>query len=141
MGKMKDLKDYLNESIEVTVYNAEDTTSDPKEYGYDSWREYWEDHGHDRNDESLKPINAKLSGDENKELVKIYRCPKCKNYFHWDGELPDCFDGCHVFIKGEANKKLYLTPLCHGCNHEKGAVTVLRRMLEVAPPKKNKNNN
>ncbi len=133
MIEIKDLQDYLNESIEVTVHNAKGTTSDPNDYGYASWREYWEDHGHDRNDSSMCPINIKFEEGTNK-LEKKYRCPKCGRWYHWDKDTSDCFDGCHVKIKGDKSRKLYITPLCHGCNHEKGDIVVPRRMLEVAPP-------
>lgn len=133
---MKNLSDMINDDMEVTVVNAIDTTSDPHEYGYDSWREYWEANGGNRNDKSLCPMKVKLQGVEKMEFVMRYRCPMCKKTFYWDGELPDCFDGCHVRIKGDDEGPLYITPLCHACNHKDVTVKVPRRMLVVAPPVK-----
>ena len=137
---MADVKKYILGSINTVVYNAPNTTSDPREYGYSSWREYWEDHGHDRNDRSLHPIDTEIVDNETNEIIKKYRCPKCGEYFHWDKDDSDCFDGCHVRIKGDDSGKLYLTPLCHGCNHEKGLIVIPRRMLEEAPPVKTQAN-
>ena len=133
-GKCPGLPKYVNQAIEVPVFNAKDTESDPKEYGYDSWREYWEAKGGDRNDKSLHPIVAKIAGSEDSEMKETYRCPMCGRRFHWDGEIPDCFDGCHMQIEGDEDETLYITPLCHGCNHKDGIVKVPRRMLKLAPP-------
>lgn len=126
--------------IEVRIYNAENTTSDTNEYGYNSWREYWEKKGGDRNDSSLCPMKTKIKEGKKAEFKMRYRCPMCKKTFLWDGEIPDCFDGCHVQIEGDKDETLYITPLCHGCNHAVGTVVVPRRMLKQAPLIKEKDN-
>lgn len=69
-------------------------------------------------------------------------CPKCGTWIdHWqklseqnipndgdcaikgcngrtkDGELAR-IEGCHVMIKGDADKQVYIAPLCSSCNHK-----------------------
>lgn len=129
---MKDLKDYLTN---VVVLNAHDTTSDPHEYGFDSWRDYWEAHGHSRNELEHHRKDVTLKNGKH-EFVEVYRCLMCGKFYQWDGELPDCFDGCHVYIKGERYKGLYIFPFCHACNHSGEEAEVPFDMLVVAPKKK-----
>lgn len=120
----------------VIVLNAHDTTSDPKEYGFDSWRDYWEAHGHSRNDLKHYRKNVELKNGKH-EFVEVYQCLACGKYFQWDGELPDNFDGCHVYIKGKGQEKLYILPLCHACNHCDDEIETPSHLLEPAPKKKN----
>ena len=120
----------------VIVLNAHDTTSDPKEYGYDSWRDYWEAHGHNRNELKHHRMEVKLKNGKY-EFVDVYLCLACGEYFQWDGELPDNFDGCHVYIKGKGQDKQYIFPFCHACNHCDDEVEVPSDLLVPAPKKKN----
>lgn len=138
---MKNLGDMIKENMEVTVRNADGTTSDPHEYGCDSWREYWEKQGGNKEDRLLKPQNIRSIPGEREKFEKRYRCPACGKWFLWDGNAPDCFDGCHVKIKNSNEVSLYIIPLCHACNHADVTVKVPRRMLVVAPPVKDKISN
>lgn len=126
----------FNFEKEVVVRNAYDTTSDPKEYGYNSWREYWEDHGHNRSELKSNRTNVNLKNGKHK-FVEVYQCLACGEYFQWDGELPNNFDGCHVYIKGEGQDKQYIFPFCHSCNHSKDEFKVPSDLLVSAPQKKN----
>lgn len=118
--------------MNVLVTNAPNTAGLlPTTYGYNSWREYWEDNGgwNFHLFRGLKRINV----NGKKKLAATFRCPACGKNFLWDGVAPDCFDGCHVNIVGDATKKLYITPLCHACNQTNVTASVSAVNLIPAP--------
>ena len=116
----------------VYVCNAHNTTDDPRQYGFNSWREYWEAHGQNRfalpNKKRIIWSRSQMQG-----VRDEFQCLACGEYFLWDGTAPDCFDGCHVCIVGDLTQRQYIFPFCHTCNHEDIMVNVPRNMLVPAP--------
>ena len=118
--------------MHVLVKNAPNTASlDPARYGYNSWREYWENNGGRRF--YLFYGLKRISVNGRRKWALIFKCPACGRNFLWDGEAPDCFDGCHVNIVGDISKKLYITPLCHTCNQQNVIARVSKVNLIPAP--------
>lgn len=126
---------FKEKKIFVEVTNAHDTTSDPKIYGYRSWREYWEANGHSRNELNHQRADVELKDDGTHQFIEKYQCVACGKYYQWDGAAPECFDGCHVWIVGDPDQKEYIFPFCHTCNHLDFTVEVRASMLVPAPAK------
>lgn len=118
--------------MSVIVKNAAKTAGlDSGEYGYDSWREYWSNNG-GWNFWLFRGIK-RVNENGQKKWKLTFRCPACGKNYLWNGTAPDCFDGCHVNIVGDATKKLYITPLCHTCNQKNITADVLKVNLVPAP--------
>lgn len=129
-GNMVNLMDIILPKVEVV--NAPNTGNlSPANYGCGSWREYWEQ----RKWKRFLFHHDKLVRDGQNGLKNIpqYICPACGQSFSWNGEAPDCFDGCHVNIVGDTSKKLYITPFCHACNKKDVKADVRKFYLILAP--------
>ena len=81
--------------MKVLVKNVLKTTQLKPSYPYHTWIEYWED-----------------NGGETLEQGVNYECPACGRAFKREE-----FDGCHVQKILDAFKRIYIIPLCSGCNH------------------------
>lgn len=99
--------------MSVLVINAPDTSDLKPPYPYSAWIEYWE-----------AKSGIKLA--ENNSYI----CPAgdCNNTAK-RSEL----DGCHVQKVYDKTKKMYIIPLCSGCNHRTDPFFVDETLLVEAP--------
>lgn len=98
-------------SMNVLIKNATNTSDLQPPFPYNTWLEYWE---------SKK---GKL------QTNTLYQCPTgCGN----TGYRKD-FDGCHVQKVHDITKRMYIVPLCSGCNHRTDSFYVDENLLVPAP--------
>ena len=98
---------YMN----VLIKNASGTYEHEPPHPYNTWIEYWE-------------VNANFKLNPNQP----YKCPACgKSFYRSD------FDGCHVQKVGDPIGKMYIIPLCSGCNHRNDFFLVDENLLVPAP--------
>lgn len=97
--------------MNVLIKNAENTSDLELPDGYSSWREYWSEEADFICEDTTK-----------------YECPACKEAF-----LFKDFDGAHVQKVFDKTSKMYLIPLCGGCNHKGDAFWVDENLLVQAP--------
>lgn len=98
--------------MSVLVKNAIGTSDLQPPYPYDTWIEYWES------------VNGKL------DPTTQYNCPAgdCKEVCYRSE-----FDGCHVQKVFDKAGKMYIVPLCGGCNHRNDYFFVDENLLVPAP--------
>lgn len=98
--------------MSVLIKNAPNTSDLLPPFPYETWIEYWE--------------SKKGAIDE----YKKYNCPAgdCNEVCYRKD-----FDGCHVQKVGDTTKKMYIIPLCSGCNHRNDYFFVDENLLVPAP--------
>ena len=96
--------------MKVLIKNSQ-STSNLQPSPYDSWLEYWE--------------SKKGEINPNKSLPCPAGCGKIINR--------DDLDGCHVQKVLSFTGKMYIVPLCSGCNHRTDSFYVEENLLVPAP--------
>lgn len=97
--------------MKVFIKNVQDTKDLKAPAPFKSWLEYWENHS-----------NCQL------EPEILYECPHCKKAFPRDE-----FDGCHVQKVFDRSGRMYIIPLCDGCNHSSDIFNVDLNLLVPTP--------
>ena len=106
----------------IKIVNVEDTEDEHPD-NETSWREYWETH---------------TGGDLDKLLYKKgnkYRCPCYKYHEKGDKIFVGMKDicGCHVHECKEngveIKDRMYIVPMCRGCNKRKNIFSISRKLL------------
>ena len=97
--------------MKIVLENSLYTSDLPLPFLCSTWIEYWE----------------RIKGRQ-LDPRKTYQCPACgKSFFRKN------FDGCHVQKVGDVSGKMYIIPLCDGCNHLKSPFCVEESCLVSAP--------
>lgn len=97
--------------MKIKIKNALNTSGFQLPFLCETWIEYWE----------------RIKGWQ-LDPHKMNQCPACgKSFFKKN------FDGCHVQKVGDASGKMYIIPLCDGCNHKKTPFDVEDSCLVSVP--------
>ncbi len=98
--------------MSIWIKNAANTSKLKPPFLFNSWLEYWE--------------SKKGKIDEFRKCI----CPAedCHTICYRSD-----FDGCHVQKVGDPIGKMYIIPLCSGCNHRNDFFLVDENLLVPAP--------
>ena len=97
--------------MNILIKNATNTSDLLPPFPYITWLEYWE------------------SKKQKLDTKTLYQCPTgCGN----TGYRKD-FDGCHVQKVHDITRRMYIVPLCSGCNHKTDSFYVDENLLIPAP--------
>lgn len=113
---VKGLREHAEEELNsksVQIINAEGTSDDEHPENTTTWKDYWEKKTGKQLDEILPKKGNK------------YRCPTYTHHKEGDDGYVSARQicGCHVQIVGGDKKqernRMYITPMCSGCNQRK----------------------